>query len=321
MKSSLLITLFFTLLLVCGMNAIPFTPAERDVKNYEACEDVAKNIAFNGERKLDVYYDKTRLENKRKVVIHIYGGSWIIGDKIGQTKIGQLINEKGSVAVVPNYVLFPEGTIEDMVDDVYQAIQWTYKNISKYGGNPKKITLCAHSAGAHLAALTLVKSTLGLSNNGKELEKLPKIEKVILLDGPYAFDQEFIAYTLQGASAAAPANPGAAPNPAVVEQQLALQKLMMTYMGKDDISPVALLKKQEKGSVKFDVGKFVFFYVSNDTVIPESSSKNLISEISRTTKNSFEYIYKEGLGHATLTDGVRAGEEKYNEMYIKIIKS
>jgi len=318
MKSSLLITLFFTLLLVCGMNAIPFTPAERDVKNYEACEDVAKNIAFNGERKLDVYYDKTRLENKRKVVIHIYGGSWIIGDKIGQTKIGQLINEKGSVAVVPNYVLFPEGTIEDMVDDVYQAIHWTYKNISKYGGNPKKITLCAHSAGAHLAALTIIKSTLGLTNNGKKLEALPKIEKVVLLDGPYAIDQEFVAYTLKNASGA-PTN--LSPNAEVIQQQLALQKLMGTYLGNESISPVALLKKQQDKSVKFNVVKFVFFYATKDTVVPESSAKNLMAEIERTSTATTRYVAGEGLGHATVTDGVRAGEEKYNEMYIKIIKS
>lgn len=318
MKSSLFITLFFSLLVAFSINAYTFKIDERDMKNYEEAINVEKNIAYHGERLLDVYYNKNEVSNKGKeVVIHIFGGSWILGDKIGQTKIGSLLEDEGYVAVVPNYVLFPTGTIDDMVDDIYNAIQWTYKNISKYGGNPKKISVCAHSSGAHITALTIIKSTLEMENNGVALEKLPSLKKVILLNGPYAFDQEFLAYTLQGSGNSSDASDADTDT----EKQLVLQQLMMTYYGNESISPVSILKDQEKNSVKFDVGKFVFFYTSLDTVIPESSSKNLISEILRSSQVSFAYIYEEGLGHATVTDGVRAGEEEYNEKYMKLIRA
>lgn len=321
MKSSIFITIFCALLLVFSASAeYVFTPEERDVKNYEQATNVKKNIAYHGERLLDVYYNKKKTNSKKKVVIHIFGSSWIFGDKIGQTKIGSLLEEEGYVAVVPNYVLFPKGTIEDMVDDIYNVIQWTYKNISKYGGNPKKISICAHSAGAHVTALTLIKSTLNMENNGVTLKKLPALKKIILLNGPYSFDQEFLAYTLQGSSSSAAATTEK-PSQNEIEKQLVLQKLMTTYLGDESISPVSILKKQEKNSVKFDVEKFIFFYTSDDTVVPESSAKNLISEISRTSKTSFEYIYEEDLGHATVTDGVRAGIEEYNQWYMDLIQA
>ncbi|ORX79652.1 alpha/beta-hydrolase, partial [Anaeromyces robustus] len=86
-------------------------------------------------------------------VIHIYGGYWITNSKISYTNIGSLLEESGYIAVLPNYILFPNGTIEDMVDDIYNAIQWTFKNISKYGGDPNQISISAHSSGAHLTAL------------------------------------------------------------------------------------------------------------------------------------------------------------------------
>jgi len=316
MKTSIFITLLYTLLAAFTINAaFVFKIDDRDMKNYEEAINVAKNVTYHEDRLLDVYYDKKKVNNKRKVAIHIFGGSWILGNKIGQTKIGSLLEEEGYVAVVPNYILFPNGTIEDMVDDIHHVIQWTYDNISKYGGNPKKITICAHSSGAHITALTLIKSALNMENNGVALKTLPAIDKVVLLNGPYAFDQEFLAYTMQNSGSSGDASD------ADPEKALVLQKLLGTYYGDESISPVAILKKQEKNSVKFNVGKFVFFYTSLDTVIPESSSKNLISEILRSSKTSFEYIYEEGLGHATVTDGVRAGKVEYQEKYMKLIQA
>ncbi|ORX57265.1 alpha/beta-hydrolase [Piromyces finnis] len=307
---------FVLILFTVAINAFNVTISDRDMNNYLEVENIERNIKFNGERLLDVYYDKNTLKQKKHVVIHIFGSYWIKGDKIGQTKIGSLLEREGYVAVVPNYVLFPNGTVEDMVDDIYNAIQWTYKNISKYGGNPKKIYICAHSSGAHIAALTIIKSALNLENNGVKLEPLPKLRRVILLNGPYSFDAEFLTYTLQGS--------GNTSNVAItsnVEEQLLLQKLMMTYYNDKSISPIELLKECEKNSSKLNVNKFVFFYTADDNVIPESSSKGLISEIMRTSSSSFEYIYEEGLGHATVTDGVKAGLSEYEEWYMDLIHS
>ncbi|KAG4106234.1 alpha/beta-hydrolase [Neocallimastix lanati (nom. inval.)] len=316
MKTFILITLLYTLIFVFGINAFNVTISDRDLANYEKETNIKKNIKFNGKRLLDVYYDKNDTKNKKKVVIYIYGSAWTNGDKIGQTKIGSLLQSEDYVAVIPNYVLFPNGCVEDMVDDVYKAINWTYKNISKYGGDKKKIYVCGHSSGAHLTALTLIKSTLHLKNKGIPLKSLPALKKIILLNGPYAFDQEFIAYNLKSLG-------GMSPVAQDIEQQLLLQQLMVKYIMDESISPVAILKKLKKNSIsnKFNVEKLVFFYTSDDAVIPESSSKQLMTELLRISQCSLEYIYEEGLGHSTITDGVRDDNEKYNEWLMNIIRS
>jgi len=318
MKTTYFITLIYALILALGINALKINLSEKSLEKYNNADNIKKNIAFNGERKLDVYYNKRNTKSKKKVVIHFFGSSWIHGDKINQTSIGSLLESEGYVAVVPNYVLFPNGTIEDMVDDVYKAIQWTYKNISKYGGNPKKIYVCAHSSGAHITALTIVKSTLHLENNGVALKSLPALKKVILLNGPYIFDQEFIAYTLQGTNDTSNATVTNDP-----EQQVVLQQLMMKYFNDASISPIAILKGLDKDAItnKFNVGKFIFFYTSKDNVIPESSSKGLISEISRTSKCSFEYMYEEGFDHNTVIDGVNDDIEEFRQWYMDLIRS
>ncbi|OUM67391.1 hypothetical protein PIROE2DRAFT_5137 [Piromyces sp. E2] len=319
MKSTLFLNIIFVVLFVIGINAQNVTLYdENDMNNYMSVENIERNIAFNGERLLDVYYDKQDTMTSKSVVIFIYGGSWVSGNKITYTKIGSLLETEGYVAVLPNYVIFPNGGIDDMVDDVYKAIQWTYENIAKYGGNPQHIILSAHSAGAHIAALTVVKAALNLPNNGVALQNLPVLDKVLLLNGPYVFDQEFIAYTLQGTGSTENATASSDP-----QQQALLQKLMMTYYGNTEISPIEILKQYEDDAItnNFNVNKFVFYYTSLDNVIPESSAKNLINQINRTSNAQYEYLYVEGLEHASIVRGIRGGDIEYENIFNDLINN
>ncbi|ORX57266.1 alpha/beta-hydrolase [Piromyces finnis] len=318
MKSTLFLNIIFAILFVIGINAQNVTLSnEEDMKNYLSVENIERDIAYNGGRLLDVYYDKQDTMTPKPVVIHIYGGSWVSGSKIQYTKFGSLLESEGYVAVLPNYILFPNGSIEDMVEDVYNAIQWTYNNISKYGGNPNLISLSAHSAGAHVSALTIVKAALNLPNNNVTLQNLPQLDKVVLMNGPYVFDQEFLYYTLQGTTDTS--NTTATSDK---QQQAILQKLMLTYYGNAEISPIEILKEYEDNSIynNFNVNKFVFFYTSLDNVVPESSSKNLIAQINRTSNVQYEYVYIEGIEHASLVRGVRGGDVEYENMYIELLR-
>jgi acetyl esterase/lipase len=47
----------------------------------------------------------------------------------------------------------PENPHPAQVEDVAAAFAWVVRNISQYGGDPSRIYLSGHSAGAHLAAL------------------------------------------------------------------------------------------------------------------------------------------------------------------------
>jgi len=314
---SIFFTIVLALLFAFEINAIKIVN-EDDKEFYMSLDNVKRNIKFNGERVLDVYYDKNNVKDKKRVVIHIFGGSWIQGDKINQVHVGNLLETEGYVAVLPNYALHPNGTVDDMVEDIYKAIHWTYNNISKYGGNPKKLYLSAHSAGAHVAALTIVKAALHLENNGVVLKDLPKLKRAILLNGPYIFDSEFLNYTLKGTLDAKNSDTAADS-----EEAALLQQLVGIYYNNDAISPIQLLKAAENNSVKnkFNVNKFIFLYTSEDTVIPESSSKNLIAEILRTSQSSLEYVYEEGYKHDDLVNGVKREEEEYEEWFMDLIRS
>lgn len=66
----------------------------------------------------------------------------------------------GILVVMPDYRNHPQGDIEDMITDISTAIEWTFQNISRYGGDTNKITLMGQSAGCNLLALTLLRQSM-----------------------------------------------------------------------------------------------------------------------------------------------------------------
>eukprot|EP01084_Bolivina_argentea_P124003 219741_1 len=96
------------------------------------------------------------INNKYPVVIFLSGGAWIIGYKAWGAFMGMLLAQLGVIFVSPDYRNFPQGTISDMVTDATTAIQWTYDNIHKYGGDKNNIYVTSQSAGAHIGALTML---------------------------------------------------------------------------------------------------------------------------------------------------------------------
>ncbi len=87
------------------------------------------------------------------VVVFIHGGAWRIGDKKYHRDIGVFFAQEHYVTVNVNYRLSPAVIHPAHVEDVAAAIAWVVRNISRYGGNPSRIFVMGHSAGAHLASL------------------------------------------------------------------------------------------------------------------------------------------------------------------------
>jgi arylformamidase len=61
--------------------------------------------------------------------------------------------QSGFVFVSVNYRLSPAFVFPAQPEDVASAVAWVYANIGNYGGDPEKIFLMGHSAGAQLVAL------------------------------------------------------------------------------------------------------------------------------------------------------------------------
>lgn len=90
------------------------------------------------------------------VVFWIHGGGWQTGDKTQVQIKPRVFNERGFVFVSTNYRLLPQVEMDVLIRDVAQALGWVHKNISQYGGDPNRIFVMGHSAGAQLAALICI---------------------------------------------------------------------------------------------------------------------------------------------------------------------
>jgi acetyl esterase/lipase len=94
-------------------------------------------------------------------VIHfVHGGYWVEGDKDFLAAItalygsvGVAMAKRGVVTVVQSYRLSPEVAIDAIVDDVMKGLRWTEEHAREHGGDPGRLFMMGHSAGAHLVAL------------------------------------------------------------------------------------------------------------------------------------------------------------------------
>lgn len=87
------------------------------------------------------------------VVFWIHGGGWQVGDKKEVQLKPKAFTDAGFVFVATNYRLLPAVDMGALTRDVAAAAGWTHKHISEYGGDPKRMFVMGHSAGAQLAAL------------------------------------------------------------------------------------------------------------------------------------------------------------------------
>jgi acetyl esterase/lipase len=99
---------------------------------------------------LDVYSPRQALN--RPVVIFWYGGSWVKGRKSQYRFVGTTLAERGFVAVIPDYRLYPQVHFPAFDEDDARAVAWVEHHAQEFGGDPHHILLMGHSAGGHTAA-------------------------------------------------------------------------------------------------------------------------------------------------------------------------
>jgi acetyl esterase/lipase len=116
-------------------------------------QDVKRDIPYGDRERqvLDVYSPPSA--KNRPVVLWIHGGGWQVGDKSDVQEKPRVFAEKGFVFVSTNYRLLPNVDMATIVRDIARSIHWVHDHIAEYGGDPKRLLVMGHSAGAQLAAL------------------------------------------------------------------------------------------------------------------------------------------------------------------------
>ena len=145
-----MLALLVTALVVAGcsplgaLNAL----AEPDASELDA------GIAYGSDprQRLDVYVP-AKHGGPHPVVLFFFGGSWNSGARADYRFVGEALASRGVLVVIADYRLFPQVRYPEFLDDSARAAAWTLANATTRGGDPRRIYVMGHSAGAYNAAM------------------------------------------------------------------------------------------------------------------------------------------------------------------------
>jgi steroid 5-alpha reductase family enzyme/acetyl esterase/lipase len=146
--------------------------------------EITRSIPYGegARRTLDVY--RPSAATAAPVVVFFYGGSWQSGSKEIYRFVGTALARRGYVAVVPDYRVYPATRYPGFLEDGAHALRWAKDNAARFSGDPDKLFVMGHSAGAYMAAM--------LALDGHWLEQVNltpsrDIAGLIGISGPYDF--------------------------------------------------------------------------------------------------------------------------------------
>ena len=137
--------------------------AEVAVGDLPADIRIVRDVAYGADehQKFDAYAPKNA--SNAPIIVMVHGGGWAFGDR----KMARVVTNKvrhwvpeGYIFVSIDYRLLPSTSVAEQARDVARAVAAIEQRASAWGGDPGKVTLMGHSAGAHLVALLTASPTL-----------------------------------------------------------------------------------------------------------------------------------------------------------------
>ncbi len=92
------------------------------------------------------------------LVVFIHGGYWRALDKDDHTHLALPFVDAGAVFLNLNYDLCPDVTVSTIAKEIRAGLIWAARHAGGYGGDPNRIFLYGHSAGAHLAGMMMTET-------------------------------------------------------------------------------------------------------------------------------------------------------------------
>jgi acetyl esterase/lipase len=129
---------------------------------------------------LDVYRPANDDGSPKPVVVFFYGGNWQSGVKADYLFVGEALASRGFIVVIPDYRVYPQVRYPDFLKDGAAAVSYTLLHAAAWGGDPHRISIAGHSAGAYIVAMLALDPEF-LGPDGA------RIARVVGLAGPYDF--------------------------------------------------------------------------------------------------------------------------------------
>ena len=141
---------------------------------------VARDVPFGSHprQRLDIYAPRRSLGGDRPVLVFFYGGNWDSGDRRDYAFAGRAFAALGYVAVLPDYHHTHEQPYPAFMVDAAAALAWVRGHVGEHGGDPRRIAVAGHSAGAYIAVTLVLDRSWGAAD---------AIRAGIGLAGPYDF--------------------------------------------------------------------------------------------------------------------------------------
>ncbi|HEU0043743.1 alpha/beta hydrolase [Sphingomonas sp.] len=115
---------------------------------------VADDVAFGMTgQTLNIWAPAGPAAKPRPVLVFFHGGGWVHGDRRAYDFAARAFARAGFVVVVPDYRKVPGVRFPAFVQDGAQAMKWVRDNVARFGGDPGRVALAGHSAGAHTVAM------------------------------------------------------------------------------------------------------------------------------------------------------------------------
>ncbi|MBV7276296.1 alpha/beta hydrolase [Clostridiaceae bacterium UIB06] len=87
------------------------------------------------------------------IIIYSHGGFWIGGTLDAYENVCRKLSQNTKAILISvDYRLAPENPFPDGINDVYNVLQWTYKNAEGINGDKKHIVLAGDSSGGNISA-------------------------------------------------------------------------------------------------------------------------------------------------------------------------
>jgi acetyl esterase/lipase len=135
--------------LFCGCQAVFFRTLN---SRHAEIAPTTQVYAAEHDLRVDVYRPP-HAAGSTPVVLFFYGGSWRTGARGEYAFVGRALASRGVLTIIADYRKYPQGAFPRFEEDAASAARWTVDHVAQFGGDPTRIFLTGHSAGAQIATL------------------------------------------------------------------------------------------------------------------------------------------------------------------------